>query len=392
MTILLITREAGEVICYSDSRVTNRPNNSLKTVTDHFSKILLIPFRLSMGRLNRPDVREVRGEFGFAFAGDITFATALYSMASSVFMGLHSNETDQAPKMTYFAETLARLANVLLDDVIVNAKEREYSIFFFGPCPRDADIKIFEILIDRTTQPWRFASIEVPIKETGLAVAGSGAPSFFAYVKKNPQTLALPYAEILLDLIESGEEPTIGGFLQQGVASSKGVRIVPMINPINGRKNLEIHVAGLSISEIGSVGDFTVGRDAIGFRILEVAETQWLLENGYSQDRRANSPTVNETAKVMANLRHWQSSEGKSAGLHYFVRFLSPKVIEESKYYFLARCDHCNRPCPVLEDPSFGAKPEPFFGNGGIIGTCCYCGSEVRVPVIRLRSRPGKHR
>lgn len=390
MTILIITREPGKVVCYSDSRVTHRPNDKIKPVTDHFSKLLVLPFRASIGVVSKGNLKEIRGEFGFAFAGDILFATALYSMASNIFSNLHKEDAKQAPDFVSFVDALTRLANLLLDDGIFDAKNRQYTVLLFGPCPRTKELKIYEIGIDEGLTPWRYAYSEVTIEDTGLRILGSGAKSFLKHARMNPHKVAsAPYAEILLDTINTEGDPTIGGNLQQCVATAEGVRIVPIIHPINDGENLDIHISGISSKEFGNVGDFGVGYEAIGFRTLEVMTTQWLMNNGHSKNRMKNPDYVNETAELMANLQHWQSSDGKSAGIHSFVKFLSPAKIEPEKHYFLARCNECNRPCPVLEDPSGGKKPEPFFGKGGIVGTCCYCGSEVRVQVSRLRSRRG---
>lgn len=391
MTILLITREPGRVICYSDSRVTHRPNDQTRTVTDHFSKLLVLPYHATIGKAADPGTKHVRGEFGYAFAGDILFATALYSMASNVFSNLHDEDADVPPDFEAFVDSLTRLANILLDDVIFNAKDRKYTVLFFGPCPATKEIKIYEIRIDECSTPWRFSYTEVEINDTGFKILGSGAQSFLTHVKMHPEKAAsTPYAEILLDTIDAGDDVTIGGCLQQCIATEGGVQITPIIHPINEGEKLDIHVSGISAIEFGKVGQFGVGRDAVGFRVLKVMQTQWLLGNGFSKDPSENPSHVNETAKVMANLQHWQSSEGKSAGIHSYVSFVSPKEIDPKKHYFLGRCTKCNRPCPILEDPSAGRKPEPFFGKGGIIGTCCYCGDEVRAPVSKLKSKAGR--
>lgn len=390
MTLLVITREPGQIICYSDSRVTHRPNDTVRTVTDHFSKLLVLPFRATMGKVGDPGLQEARGE-GYAFAGDILFATSLYSMASNVFANLHDEEADSPPSIEEFVDATARLANVLLDDAIFNAKERKYTVLLFGPCPNSKELKIFEIAVDEATTPWRYNYSEVEIQDTGLKLVGSGSTGFLQHAKDNPHKIAsAPYAEILLDTINSGDDPTIGGNLQQCIATVDGVRVVPIIHPVNDGENLDIHISGLSPKQLGKVGDFGVGRDAVGFRTLDVMATQWLMANGFDKDRNKNEEYINETAKLMANLQHWQSSEGKSAGIHSFVRFLSPKEIDPEKHYFFGRCEKCNRPCPVLEDPSQGNKPEPFFGTGGIIGECCYCGSEVRVAVAKIKHKPGR--
>lgn len=390
MTILVITREYEKIICYSDSRVTHRPSGTIRTVTDHFSKILILPFKVSIGKVGKEQLREVRGEFGYAFAGDILFATALYSMASNIFSNLHDESAEYPPNFHSFVETLTRLANILIEDDIFNAKNREYTVFIFGPCPLTKELKIFQIALDHGATPLRFSFFEVEIQETGFRIVGSGMNSFFDHVDKNKHKAAtFPYAEILLDTILEEKNPTIGGNLQQCVATQDGVRIVPIIHPINGGESLDIHISGISTEVIGKVGEFSIGYQAVGFRVLHVIGTQWLLKNGFSKDRSVNPDYINATADLMANLQHWQASEGQSAGIHSFVKFLSPSEIVPERFYFLGRCENCRRLCPVLEDPSVGKKPEPFFGKGGIIGTCCHCQSEVRVPVSRLRSRKG---
>ncbi|MGR3464927.1 hypothetical protein [Limimaricola sp.] len=344
-----------------------------------------------MGNASRNELSQIRGEFGYAFAGDILFATALYSIAANTFGNLHKPEETQPPDLSSFVEALTRMANLLLDDVIFNAQDRKYTVFLFGPCPRSKALKIFQIAIDETSTPWRFAHSEIHIEEAGFKLAGSGVKSFLGHLQKNPHKAATaPYAEVFLDTISAEEDPTIGGALQQCIATTKGVRIVPIIHPTNNGENLDLHVSGIGSKSLGDVGEFRIGYDAIGFRVLEVMENQWLIENGFSKERPANPSHANETAKLMANLQHWQSTPEKSAGIHSLVKFLSPTKIDPEKYYFLGRCSKCNRPSPVMQDPSNGKKTEPFFGNGGICGTCCYCGEEVIAPVSKLRSRKGK--
>jgi len=390
VTLIVLTREPGKVLCFSDSRVTRGRNEEVRTVTDHFSKLLVLPFKATLGSTTSGDLKDVRGEFGFAFAGDILFATALYSMASNVFSNLHSETSERPPDILSFADALTRLANILLDDDVFNASAREYVVILFGPCPHTGDLRIFEIGYDRNTQPWRFAHKEIEILDTGLIVRGSGAQSFMDHAKKNPEKLrSMPYAEILLDTILSEEDPTIGGNLQQCIATVDGVRIVPIIHPINSGENLDIHISGISSQKFGNVGEFHLGYDAIGFRVKDVMATQWLLENGFSKNKSENPHYVNETARMMAQLQHGQGSDSKLAGIHSFVKILSPSSIDPDRFYFLGRCGACNRPCPILEDPSGGINPEPFFGKGGLIGSCCFCDAEVRVPVARLRSRHG---
>ena len=210
MTLILITREPGKIMCYSDSRVTNEPNGSIKTVTDHFSKLLILPYRATMGDLSDPNLKEVRGEFGFAFSGDITFATALYSMASNFFLSLHDNKSKSAPYLVDFADTLVRLANILLEDVIANAKDRLYSIILFGPCPKTKELKIIQIEIDKERQPWRCAQSEVRIQETGFKIIGSGSRAFLEHVKENPhKAVSMQYAEI----IGTSEKPVAFGVI-----------------------------------------------------------------------------------------------------------------------------------------------------------------------------------
>ncbi|WP_323783975.1 hypothetical protein [Leisingera sp.] len=115
-------------------------------------------------------------------------------MASNVFSNLHDEDADAPPDFEAFVDSLTRLANILLDDVIFNAKDRKYTVLLFGPCPATKEVKIYEIRIDECSTPWRFSYTEVEIKDTGLKVVGSGAQSFLAHIKMHPEKAAsTPY-------------------------------------------------------------------------------------------------------------------------------------------------------------------------------------------------------
>jgi len=182
MTIIVLVKTDNEIHCFSDSRISKNDERRSKT-TDKFSKIMLVPIHATIGTVGNDESTIFRGEIGFAFCGDVVFATALYTMSSNMFLNLHSEDASDPPSFKDVAIAVENLANILLDDYIFNAKDRNYQVALFGCCPATGELDSYIIEFDQSATPIRYAAKENPFVDGYPMALGSGSNYFWAKVK-----------------------------------------------------------------------------------------------------------------------------------------------------------------------------------------------------------------
>lgn len=392
MTIVSIARSGDEILCYSDSRITQKLSAEKHVVSaDTFPKLLLVPYRATAEKLTDETVPEIKGEFGFAYAGDVVFAVGLHAMCSNMFLNLHAVDGGAPPALEDFATLAASLANILHERVLIfngSDSKRLYSAFMFGVCPKEKTLKAFEIGLNTDCVPYRFSSRQLELTEGRVYSIGSGVYSFNRAIKRLEESgRKFTLMDALFEAIQHEGDETIGGVLQQCVARVDGVEIVPIIMAPAETYDFNVYVSGVDTSLLDPISGYRVGRKATGYRTVETLEEKWLIDHGYSANRDENPDYINEQSRIMVLIGMWASSPKPIAGIHSYIRVESPIEVEKGRMYFFGRCGKCNRPTPVLDDPTNGILKEPFFGGGGFIGSCRYCGGDVRVKAKSLRSR-----
>ncbi|ARE85041.1 hypothetical protein ROSMUCSMR3_03587 [Roseovarius mucosus] len=389
MTVLALLRTPNALRCYTDSLVTRGSGRQVQKTTDKFSKIMLLPYHATVGRMTDNDTRSFRGELGFAFCGDVLFATALYTMSSNMFLNLHWEEGDRPPYLKGLAEGVAQFANALLEDYVVNAMKRNYQVVLFGYCPVTSALEAFLISFDFDRQPVRYESTKIELQVGQPFVLGSGAEDVYRKIQDlGKGNHKLP--EILLDVIRESENPTVGGALQECCAQGQTVKILPVAQPINDEMNLDYFISGTSAQQVPNVEEFRFGREMVGYKNEVVLENQWLQSIGFGKDRSTNPPSANTQAEFMRHAQLSQQGKKPMCGIHSYLKVWPAKAPIFDNHYFFGRCDGCNRPFKMMEDSTNGGNPEPFFGEGGFEATCPYCSATVLVPAKGLRSKKDK--
>lgn len=391
MTLIVLMKDDEKIVRFSDSRVSRNIDGKVKKTTDKFSKIMLLPIYATAGDIEKDDLTIFRGEIGFAFCGDVLFATALYTMSSNMFLNLHNVNGSKPPSLKQLAESVANLANVLLDDYILHAKERNYQVALFGCCPATQVLGSYLVEIDEATVPMRYCAKENPFTDGHPLALGSGADYFYGQALHNFKALGrVEVPQIVLKIIHNAVDPTVGGALQVCIADNNRISILPVAQPVNEYMNLNYFVSGVSARDLPDVGEYRIGRTVIGYDNEIVLENQWLQSIGFGKNREENPESANEQARIMRSIQLSQQMKKPMAGIHSYIKVHPPVTPIFGKYYFFARCEVCKKPVKIMEDATNGGNPEPFFGKGGFEGECPNCSRKVQVAAKGLRSKRDK--
>ncbi|WP_444460012.1 hypothetical protein [Rhodobacter capsulatus] len=205
MTIIVLLKNDDKIHCFSDSRISKKTEDGTKKTTDKFSKIMLLPIHATKGKVNDGEVTSFRGEIGFAFCGDVVFATALYTMSSNMFLNLHYENANAAPSLKQLADGVSNLANILLDDYIFHARERDYQVALFGCCPATGELESYIIEFDKDAIPIRYTAKENPFFDGHPMALGSGSGYFYGAI---------------VELLSKGEAPNIPKILLKGISKN----------------------------------------------------------------------------------------------------------------------------------------------------------------------------
>jgi len=391
MTVIVMSKDDERIHCFSDSRVSRNHEGKITSTTDKFSKIMLVPVHATVGHVGKNETTIFRGEIGFAFCGDVLFATALYTMSSNMFLNLHYEDGNAPPSLRQLADSVANLANVLLDDYIFHAKDRDYQVALFGCCPATGSLESYIVEFDRSTNPIRYGVKENPFHDGNPMALGSGSGHFYGLAidsfKANGK---VEVPKVILSMIHNAVDPTVGGTLQVCIADKNGIKILPVAQPVNEYMNLDYFISGVSARDLPDVGGYNIGREMVGYDNEVVLENQWLASIGFEKNRKENPESANEQARIMRFIQLSQSAKKPMAGIHSYLEVHPPVAPIFGKYYFFARCEPCKKPVKIMEDATNGGNPEPFFGKGGFEGKCPSCLEKVRVAAKGLRSKQDK--
>jgi hypothetical protein len=146
--------------------------------------------------------------------------------------------------------------------------EARCDLVFFGYLPNDRQLKCFHVGSNLVDNKIVTESNELHLVRDGLCASfGSCSNYFMAQLKADMGSTGNfhPF-NILGQIIDSGNRSDVGGYVQVAIASKSDVVLPHVLKP---RPELGEHAAdvtflGRDVSEIGGVGDCSIGKEAVG--------------------------------------------------------------------------------------------------------------------------------
>jgi hypothetical protein len=281
MTLLLAWQMIEGLAVVADTRF----GSASRTVGEAGPKIFAVPIVLNKHG-NFLETEKCRlPSMGFAFAGNVFAGQTTNSLASTCLQNLLViDDFDDGPTVSEVADLYARCAAL-----VINERRRwertDIHLFdglVFGRNTPTSPAQAFHISIEISEDAFAISkAIEVAqIASGGLIALGSGNARVAEIIEKACTTATdakpaiLNPLQILREVMDDPDVPSVAGFQQFAVATPSGVELRPgirpimyeMANPFTGggpamltQQRLEYQILGFDMADIGNVGQYFPG-------------------------------------------------------------------------------------------------------------------------------------
>jgi hypothetical protein len=387
LTIIALQYLKGTFLCLADTRVSRPSNNGKpRSVTDYFPKLGVLPIKWGCGE--KDQITFGQSELGIAFSGNVTNSSAVYNLALNTLQNLYTISNEELPpKLEDIAEHLRTLIQVIFDDTKAELEMGAViDTFLFGYCPRSKIAEAFQVGCLPLDTGWATEATKLQFQDYSTFAMGSGSKLFWDLKHKlHAEGNKVPFEKAFVSFVQSGVDPACGGSVNALEADANSVSLKPMLLPIDDGRDFEVFICGILWSDLGSVSNYSIGRNFIGIGIEDVTNRGWLKKLGYDPD----GPEINSKIKNLAAMQGVLTAASREKAKVQLSSDLTVEKIspEKGKWYFSTVCQACYLFSPLLVDPSNGSNLTPFYEVYKISSTCTHCGENCSSPANELRSR-----
>jgi hypothetical protein len=251
----------------ADTRIIRSVGNVL---TEHGPKILPIKVQGKQpgesGVFDRP---AFQFDVGFAYSGATLPALSAHALASILLGNLIG--AGIPPSMMDIARLIGGVSAEYMREVgQLNGNSALFSAVVFGFCHATQQLRGFEVRPRLNHSPFICDILEHPLREDNSIIAIGSCPELLRQRIDEDRDAAVARGEIhpilnldrptraLQALIDEDADPSVGGMIQQGWATSGGFELIAKMRPIAPRppfpRNAGLFVLGFDIMDMQQVG------------------------------------------------------------------------------------------------------------------------------------------
>lgn len=270
MTIVVLwyRKQLAELWCASDSRISAAG----ATRTDHGAKILPVPITCRSQQSSKRYSVHARLSVGFAFAGATLAALNTYAIASACTQNLASTGgVVKPPTVEAVAELFGRVADRCIRDVasrlpdpVRDGHTSYFTAFIFGFCKRSQSFKAFVLEPGIEDGKFRVAVAELPVVGDHCFPIGSGKDEF---IRVNEELRAsgkrFGVLPAISEVVARDGGHDVGGYVQVGVADTKGFEVRPILNTRPGALDRAVTFLGIDAAGLAPVDGYRIGYLAV---------------------------------------------------------------------------------------------------------------------------------
>jgi hypothetical protein len=268
MTLVAVWRAENRLMAIADTRIIRSVGNLL---TEHGPKLLPIKVQGKQpGASASIDRPAFQFDIGFAYSGATLPALSTHALAN-ILLGNLAGTAGTPPSMAEVAYLIRGVSAEYMREVgQLNGRSALFSAIVFGFCHATHQLRAFEIRPHINHSPLTCDIIEHPLHENNLLVAIGSCPELPRQRIQEDRDSAIARGDVhpILDmdrttralqaLIEEDADPSLGGMIQQGWATSAGFELVAKMRPITARppspRNVGLFVLGFDIMDLQQVG------------------------------------------------------------------------------------------------------------------------------------------
>jgi hypothetical protein len=267
MTLVLAWKTVEGITVIADTRFGGG-----QTVSEAGPKIFSVPITLNKWRDGCVETEKRRlPHMGFAFAGNTFAGQTAHSLATTCLGNLVTYEFDDGPTVTEVADFYGRCSKLVVEErrrwIATDAHCFEFMVFGRSE-PRGQDQAfVGEVYVDAEGKAGCKIE-EIDFSIYGLYLLGDGEAKVREIVEaaRGAPTVIRP-GELLQQLIDDSNFPTIKGNQQLAVVTSSGVEIRPVMRVTLeavapemeqfGQQEIEYQIMGFELGSVGQVGRYS---------------------------------------------------------------------------------------------------------------------------------------
>jgi hypothetical protein len=264
----------GNLWVAADTRISANPF----VLTEHGPKIFQIPVVCRKILRHGETSRIYRTNYGFAYSGSTVSALGVHALASACCQNLSSERKIDPPSVEDVARLYRKLAEIQVMEMCSHlAPHKWQSTFFyafvFGFCLLKKRLQLWVIEMGFAENALKASVRELPPSPGIYYPIGSGTEEFNRLIDEEAAKNSGWGVSYVLDkMIRGATDPTVGGYMQIGIADATGVTLPPLLVPGDAAPSANITFLGVPVDTLGNVGGFTIGYHAIGPDEQELAE------------------------------------------------------------------------------------------------------------------------
>jgi hypothetical protein len=271
MTLVAVWRAENRLMAVADTRIITRIIRSAGNVlTEHGPKLLPIKIHGKQpGVSGFFDRTAFQFDIGFAYSGATLPALSTHALAN-VLLGNLAGTTGTPPSMADIARLIGSVSAEYMREIgQLNGNSALFRAMVFGFCHTTHQLRAFEITPRLNYSPLTCDITEHSLDENNPIVIGS-CPELLRQRIRADRDAAIARGDVhpVLDmdrptralqaLIDEQADPSVGGMIQQGWATSTGFEILAKMRPITPRppspRNAGLFVLGFDIMDMQQVG------------------------------------------------------------------------------------------------------------------------------------------
>jgi hypothetical protein len=273
MTLVAVWRTEHRLMAIADTRIIRSAGNVL---TEHGPKLLPITVR---GKRPGPsglfDRQAFQFDIGFAYSGATLSALSTHALVGALLGNLVANIDAPPPSLNEIAYFTAGAAAEYMREVgQLTGNNALFSAVVFGFCHATRRLRGFELRPHLNQTSLACEIIECDLQENNSVVVIGSCPDILRHRIETNRSARISRGDIhpVLDideptralqaLIDEAADPSVGGMIQQGWATSAGFELVAKMQPITPRspspRNVGLFVLGFDIMDVQQIGGYMV--------------------------------------------------------------------------------------------------------------------------------------
>lgn len=271
MTLVLAWRTLEGITVVADTRFGGKG-----TVSEAGPKIFSIPITLNKWRDGYIETEKHRlPHMGFAFAGNTFAGQTTHALATTCLGNLVADDFDNGPTVKEVADFYAKCSKLVVDErrrwIATDAHCFEFLLFGRSESKETDQAFVGEVYVDLGGHA-ACKIEEIDFSIFGLYALGDGTANVKEIVEaaRGSATIVRP-GELLQQLIDDPNFPTIDGNQQFAVATRSGVELRPVLRMtlektspdliqlgIGGtQQRIDYQIMGFDLGSVGRVGKFS---------------------------------------------------------------------------------------------------------------------------------------